>query len=106
MYFPTIPRIIPLDPPIERLLWTVRHVRREEAFPESHQEVSCKKITKEAYFKAVRIWDFIAPFFASRGYSPHTKDTKSDYLLPVPLPCVPICSIDSQELCRFLLGFE
>uniref|UniRef100_A0A8H8CKR3 Protein kinase domain-containing protein n=1 Tax=Psilocybe cubensis TaxID=181762 RepID=A0A8H8CKR3_PSICU len=85
MYLPEI-RVIQLDSPIESLVWTIRHLRRGEAFPKSHEEVSIKKITKEAYFRAVRIWEFMAPFFASRGYRLHTKDTKSDYMFPAPLP--------------------
>ncbi|KAH9478695.1 hypothetical protein JR316_0009153 [Psilocybe cubensis] len=73
-----------MDSPFEKLLWTLRHIYRKEAFPVSHREISCADVNRESYFKAVRTWEFLASFFASRGYNPHTKDPKSDYLLPVP----------------------
>ncbi|PPQ80569.1 hypothetical protein CVT25_001603 [Psilocybe cyanescens] len=87
LYVPKQIRIVKLDSPLESLLWTIRVLRWKRKFPGSCDDMIWKSDpSREQYLQTMYTWEFLAPFFASRGYRMHTKSPRSDDLFPEPVP--------------------
>ncbi|KAH9478693.1 hypothetical protein JR316_0009151 [Psilocybe cubensis] len=87
-------RIVKLNSPWQSLFWTFRLLRWKHKFPSSYKEMQWTgNPSTELYMQTVHTWQFLAPFFASKGYRLHTKSKKFEDLIPEPLPPHPKRSV-------------
>lgn len=73
----------------ESILWSIRLARWGPDFPKSYTELEWDGIEAhqaETVFFAADFWEFLEPFFASRGYNLYFRDPTWGGMVPRPSP--------------------
>ena len=79
-------RTLRFDSLLERLIWSFRLSRLEYQFPRTYEDWNNDDFDPDKIQLLWKAWEFLRPFFASRGYILYKKLPNSDALAPLSTP--------------------